>query len=282
MHPIGRRSFLTLTAASALPLSAKALDSVGVQLYTVRRILPKKPLETLKAIEQIGYREVEATADNIDSIWPSLRQTSLKPISEHLDTELFLRQQAKLPAAIEDARKRGFEYVVCPWIEPRDRGGVDMIRKLGDSLNKAGELCRKAGLTLCYHNHAFEYQPTPEGRLLDVLMKSTDPKLVSLELDVMWAHVGGVDPVSVLKQYGARIPLMHLKNVAADVKPRFNENIPRAAFKEVGNGAVDIPSVLRAAAQAGVKHYFVEQDETPGDPLESLRASFQYLQSLSL
>ncbi len=282
MHPIGRRSFLTIAAASALPLSAKALDSVGVQLYTVRRILPKKPLETLKAIEQIGYREVEATADNIDSIWPSLRQTSLKPVSEHLDTELFLRQQAKLPAAIEDARKRGFEYVVCPWIEPRDRGGVDMIRKLGDTLNKAGELCRKAGLTLCYHNHAFEYQPTPEGRLLDVLMKSTDPKLVSLELDVMWAHVGGVDPVSVLKQYGARIPLVHLKNVAADVKPRFNENIPQAAFKELGNGAVDIPSVLRAAAQAGVKHYFVEQDETPGDPLESLRASFQYLQSLSL
>ena len=282
MHPIGRRSFLTIAAASALPLSAKALDSVGVQLYTVRRILPKKPLETLKAIEQIGYREVEATADNIDSIWPSLRQTSLKPVSEHLDTELFLRQQAKLPAAIEDARKRGFEYVVCPWIEPRDRGGVDMIRKLGDTLNKAGELCRKAGLTLCYHNHAFEYQPTPEGRLLDVLMKSTDPKLVSLELDVMWAHVGGVDPVSVLKQYGARIPLVHLKNVAGDVKPRFNENIPRSAFKELGNGAVDIRSVLRAAVQAGVKHYFVEQDETPGDPLESLRASFQYLQSLSL
>ncbi len=101
-----------------------------------------------------------------------------------------------------------------------------MIRKLGASLNSAGELASKSGMRLCYHNHAFEYKPTEDGRLLDVLMKSTDPSLVSLELDVMWAQVAGVDPVSVLKQYGDRIPLLHLKNVAQGTKQRFNENDP--------------------------------------------------------
>jgi sugar phosphate isomerase/epimerase len=279
MPAIGRRSFLTL-AATAVSARARALKVVGVQLYTVRSILPLKPLETLRAIEQIGYREVEVTADNLDAIWPSLQQTSLKAVSEHLNTELFIRQQAKLPAALDDAKKRGFEYVVCPYIAPKDRGGVEVIRKLGETLNKAGELCRKAGLTLCYHNHAFEYQPTPDGRLLDVLMKTTDPKLVSLELDVMWAHVGGVDPVSILQQYGSRIPLVHLKNVAPSVQTRYNEEIPDNAFRELGNGVVDIPAVLRAAKKAGVKHYFVEQDHTPGDPLQSLRESFQYLEGL--
>src|ERR1700691_5520463 len=280
MPAIGRRSFLTL-AASAVSARARVLKVVGVQLYTVRSILPKKPLETLRAIEQIGYREVEVTADNLDAIWPSLRQTSLKAISAHLNTELFMRQQAKLPAALDDAKKRGFEYVVCPYIAPRDRGGVEVIRKLGDTLNTAGELCNKAGLRLCYHNHAFEYQPTPDGRLLDVLMKTADPKLVSLELDVMWARVAGVDPGSVLKQYGERIALVHLKNVATGTAQRFKEKIPRAAFHDPSDGAVDIPGVLRAAKQAGVKHYFVEQDETPGDPIESLRKSFQYLESLN-
>jgi sugar phosphate isomerase/epimerase len=279
MPAIGRRSFLTL-AATAVSARARALKVVGVQLYTVRSILPLKPLETLRAIEQIGYREVEVTADNLDAIWPSLQQTSLKAVSEHLNTELFIRQQAKLPAALDDAKKRGFEYVVCPYIAPKDRGGVEVIRKLGETLNKAGELCRKAGLTLCYHNHAFEYQPTPDGRLLDVLMKTTDPKLVSLELDVMWAHVGGVDPVSILQQYGSRIPLVHLKDVAPSVQTRYNEEIPDNAFRELGNGVVDIPAVLRAAKKAGVKHYFVEQDHTPGDPLQSLRESFQYLEGL--
>ena len=282
MPSISRRSFLsTAAAATAASLAARALEAVGVQLYTVRRVLPKNPLETLRAIEQIGYREVECTADHLDDIWPSLKQTSLKAVSVHLNEQVFIHQPEKLPAALEDAQKYGFEYVVCPWIDPRDRGGVEMIRKLGQTLNHAGELANKAGMRLCYHNHAFEYQPTPDGRLLDVLMKTTDPKLVNLELDVMWAHVAGVDPISILKHYGDRIPLVHLKNVAPGVAPRFNENIPRAAFHDLSNGAVDIPGVLRAAKQAGVKHYFVEQDETPGDPIESLRKSFQYLAGLS-
>ena len=279
MPAIARRSFLAL-AASAVSARARALKVVGVQLYTVRSILPRKPLETLRAIEQIGYREVEVTAENLDAIWPSLQQTSLKAVSAHLNDELFMREQAKLPAALDDAKKRGFEYVVCPYVKPGDRGGVEVIRKLGDTLNAAGELCRKAGLILCYHNHAFEYQPTPDGRLLDVLMQTADPKLVSLELDVMWAHVGGADPVSILQQYGSRIPLVHLKNVAPSVQTRYNEEIPDNAFRELGNGVVDIPAVLRAAKQAGVKHYFVEQDQTPGDPLQSLRESFQYLEGL--
>jgi sugar phosphate isomerase/epimerase len=282
MPSISRRSFLsTAAAATAASLAARALETVGVQLYTVRRVLPKNPLETLRAIEQIGYREVECTADHLDDIWPSLKQTSLKAVSVHLNEQVFIHQPEKLPAALEDAQKHGFEYVVCPWIDPRDRGGVEMIRKLGQTLNHAGELANKAGMRLCYHNHAFEYQPTPDGRLLDVLMKTTDPKLVNLELDVMWAHVAGVDPISILKHYCDRIPLVHLKNVAPGVAPRFNENIPRAAFHDLSNGAVDIPGVLRAAKQAGVKHYFVEQDETPGDPIESLRKSFQYLAGLS-
>jgi sugar phosphate isomerase/epimerase len=280
--PISRRSFLTTAAAAtAASLHASALPVVGVQLYTVRRVLPKKPLETLRAIEAIGYSEVECTAEHLDDIWPSLKQTSLKAVSVHLNEQIFIHQPEKLPAALDDAKKHGFEYVVCPWIEPRDRGGVEMIRKLGQTLNHAGELANKAGMHLCYHNHAFEYQPTPDGRLLDVLLKTTDPTLVSLELDVMWAQVAGVDPVSVLKQYGDRIPLVHLKNVATGTAQRFNEEIPSAAFHDLSNGAVDIPAVLRAAKQAGVKHYFVEQDETPGDPLDSLRKSFQYLESLS-
>ncbi|MGA2135220.1 MAG: sugar phosphate isomerase/epimerase [Bryobacteraceae bacterium] len=280
MPSVTRRTFVA-AAATAASLRARALSSVGVQLYTVRSVLPQHPLEVLRAIEKIGYREVECTADGLDAIWPSLKQTSLKPVSVHLNPQFFVHEPDQLPAALEDAKKRGFEYVVCPWIDPKDRGGVEMIRKLGESLNHAGELARQSGMRLCYHNHAFEYQPTPDGRLLDVLLKSTDPKLVSLELDVMWAHVGGADPVALLKQYGDRIPLVHLKNVAPGTAHRFNEMIPAAAFRELGNGEVDIAAVIHAAKQAGVKHYFVEQDQTPGNPLDSLRQSFQYLEGLS-
>ncbi|MEO7143638.1 MAG: sugar phosphate isomerase/epimerase [Bryobacteraceae bacterium] len=281
MPMIDRRSFLAF-AASALPAMARTLKIVGVQLYTVRSVLPKKPLETLQAIEKIGYREVECTAADLSGpVWTALKQTSMKPVSVHLGTDLFIRQQDKLPAAIDDAKQRGFQYVVCPYVAPRDRGGADVARKLGETLNKAGEMAHKAGMHLCYHNHAFDFQPTPDGTLLDILLRTADPKYVGLELDIMWAQVAGVDPVSVLKKYGRRVELVHLKNVAPGVAQRYDEGIPRNAFREVGNGVIKIAPVLKAAAQAGVKHYFVEQDQTPGDPVDSLRQSYEYLEKLN-
>lgn len=281
MHMIHRREFLAMAAASASIGHARTLKSIGVQLYTVRSLLNDKHEATLKALAEIGFREAEAVGASVPKIWDSLKATSMKPVSVHLDTALFTTAQDKLPAALDDAKTRGFEYVVCPYIAPKDRGGVDVIRKLADTLNKAGEVCRKNGLKLCYHNHAFEFEPAGDGTLLDVLLKTADAKLVGLELDIMWAQVAGVDPVSVLERYGKRVWLMHLKNVAKDVPRQYHEKVPREAFREVGNGAIDIPAVLRAAHKAGVQHYFVEQDQTPGDPVESLRRSYEYLSSLN-
>jgi sugar phosphate isomerase/epimerase len=56
--------------------------------------------------------------------------------------------------------------------------------------------------------------------------------------------------------------------------------VPRTAFKEIGSGVLDFPAILKAAPGAGVKHYFVEQDQTPGDPLDSLKKSIDYLNSI--
>src|SRR5207248_6059443 len=98
MTHINRRSFLATAIVAAA--HARTLKTIGVQLYTVRSILPEKPLETLKALEQIGYREAEVVQAGIDKIWAALKQTSLKPVSLHMDTALFTRNQDKLPAAL--------------------------------------------------------------------------------------------------------------------------------------------------------------------------------------
>jgi len=68
-----------------------------------------------------------------------------------------------------------------------------------------------------------------------------------------------------------------LKDKAQGTEQRFNEAVPRTAFKELGNGTLDFAAILKAAAGAGVRHYFVEQDQTPGDPIESLKQSWDYL-----
>jgi sugar phosphate isomerase/epimerase len=270
-------------AATMAPLAAaRNLKTLGVQLYTVRSILPGKPLETLQEIEKTGYREVEAVMDGLDKIWPALEKTKLKAVSLHADESLFApgREEA-LETVIGDAKKRGFEYLVFPYLPPKQRGGLDTIRSLAERLNKAGERCRAAGLKLCYHNHAFEFDNKERRVPFDVLAETVDPKLVHFELDIFWVSVAGLDPVQMLDRYSGRIPLLHLKDKAEGTPLQYNESVSRRAFKEVGSGVIQIPAVLKAANSAGVQHYFVEQDFTPGNPLVSLRQSYDYLKRIN-
>ena len=85
-----RREFLQATSlAAALGAAGRSaqLKTLGVQLYTVRGVLPQKPQETLKAIRAIGYQEVEATYAGLDALWPALQESGLKPVSIHLDSK---------------------------------------------------------------------------------------------------------------------------------------------------------------------------------------------------
>lgn len=284
MTPMTRRSFTfsTLAAASlATPAFGRKLSTFGVQLYTVRSIINKDPERILNEIEAAGYKEIEATSDNLDKIMEAAHKTKLKPVSVHLETDLFTKHRDKLGPVLEDMKKRGFAYVVCPYIDPKERGGVDVMKQLADNLDKAGAQCMGAGLKLCYHNHAFEFASAGEGAgtLMDVLLANTDPKHLGWEMDIFWVSVTGNDPVELLKKYSKRVELMHLKDKADGVAKRFDENVPRSAFKEVGGGTMELKAILHTATEVGVKHFFVEQDATPGDPLASLKVSASYLKS---
>jgi sugar phosphate isomerase/epimerase len=170
---------------------------------------------------------------------------------------------------------------VFPYLPPAERGGLDVIKGLAEKLNRAGEKCRGAGLNFCYHNHAFEFEPISGTTPVQVLADNTDKKLVGFEADLFWVSVAGHDPVEFLKKMSGRVPLIHLKDKAEGTKVQYNESVPKTAFKEVGHGVIDWAKVLDAAASAGVQHYFVEQDQTPGDPVESLRQSCAYVSKLN-
>jgi sugar phosphate isomerase/epimerase len=272
------------SVAATLYATARAeqLKTVGLQLYTVRTILPEKPAETLNAIDAIGYREAEATFAGLDKIWGALTATRLKPVSIHLDSALLSKgSDDEIARTMDGLKQKGFSYAVYPYLPPAERGGLDAIKKLAAGLNRAGEKAHAAGLNFCYHNHAFEFEPM-EGTLpFQVLMDNTDKKNVGLEMDVFWVSVAGHDPVEMLGKYAGRVPLLHLKDKASGTPVMYKESVARTAFKEVGNGVLDWPKILRAASAAGVQHYFVEQDQTPGDPIDSLRQSFNFISKLN-
>jgi len=275
MPPITRRAFsAALLAASGLSAAKLTPQNLGVQIYTVRNILAPDAAKVLNEIHAIGYSELEATADTVANAWPAIQGSGLKLTSLHLNTKPTDQQFA-------DAKAKGFTYAVVPYIPPAMRGGVDVMKKLAASLLDSGKRAHEHGLELCYHTHAFEYEPMDGTTPLTILMGETDPKFVQLELDVFWAAVAGHDPVALLKQYSGRVPLLHLKDKAKGLlpSPQFNEKVPNELFKEVGSGSLNFPAILKAANAAGVKHYFVEQDQSP-DPLASLRQSHSYLTEL--
>jgi sugar phosphate isomerase/epimerase len=281
---MNRRQLLASFAAGSLGLQARKIKSIGCQLYTLRSVIDANPKAIFDQLREAGYGEVEVVRGNLAKIWDSLKQSKLKAVSLHIDTQYFTTQQDKLGPALDDAKAKGFKYVVCPYIAPADRGGVDVIKKLADTLNKAGEKCKAAGTQLCYHNHAFEFEPVPggKGNLLDVLMASTDPALVGLEFDIMWSAVGGMDPIAVLQKYKGRIPLMHVKDLGPNITVRYNERVPKEAFKEAGAGVLELKQIIKAGMDNGTKHFFVEQDQTPGDPMASLKQSIAYLKKLDV
>jgi sugar phosphate isomerase/epimerase len=280
-----RREFLQATSlAAALSAAGRAaqLKTLGVQLYTVRTVLPQKPKETLKAIRDIGYQEVEATYAGLDALWPVLQASGLKPVSIHLDSKLVTQGNIDdLSPIFDKLKQRGFQYAVFPYLPEPERGGIDVIKGISEKFNRAGEKCRAAGMSFCYHNHAFEFATEKGATLFQVMLDNTDKKLVAYEVDVFWVSVAGLDPVEMIQKLSDRVLLLHLKDKAEGTPVMYKESVPRTAFKEVGNGVVDWPKVLRAAAVAKVAHYFVEQDQTPGDPVDSLRQSFGYLSKLT-
>jgi sugar phosphate isomerase/epimerase len=288
---LSRRELLALSLAGIGPLALACRSesavtaqastrSWGVQLYTVRDQMRTDPAATLKAIADIGYRELEILQGTLSTIAPLAKKLGLTMVSSHLDAATIAG--AGLAEFVAQAKDHGLRYIVIPYVapdkRPTDRAGYEA---LAAQFNRVGEVVAKAGLQPCYHNHAFEFGADRDGtRWLDVLMRATEPSRMKLELDVFWVAVTGANPLDVIKQYSGRIALMHLKDRNAKTEKTLVETVPRDSFVEVGSGVLQFPAILTAARAAGVEHYFVEQDYTPGDPIASLKKSYGYLASL--
>ncbi len=301
-----RRKFLQISALAGLGLPLirctqepptenvsfdQLIESVGVQLYTVRDPLSSNPEETLQGIADIGYNTIEtAGIDLLQNYSATIEDLGLQPVSAHFNFAYITGSEDNpgisstsstegYDEVIQTATDWSMKYVVLPYLPAEMRGGIDDYKKLSEQMNYAAEIASEAGLKFCYHNHSFEFEPMEGSTPMETILDNTDPELVGIEADLFWVGIGGLDPVEFMKQHTGRITLLHLKDMAADA-PQSYSGAPSEAFKEVGAGVFDFNEILHTAADTGVEHCFVEQDQTPGDPLTSIRQSYNYLQSL--
>jgi sugar phosphate isomerase/epimerase len=175
--------------------------------------------------------------------------------------------EVELDREIDFCQQFECRHITLSWLDPEERRDVS---RLAERLNALGRRCREAEITFSHHNHDFEFVRTDGGVFLDELLAATDPHLVALELDVYWAAYAGADPVTYLRRYAGRIPLLHLKDMSED-----------RSFADVGEGILDMEGILRSAADGGTRWYIVENDQPGPQPLESARRSLENLRKMT-
>lgn len=283
--PSTRRAFLRAATGTALAAGAAAAwtgtaaagdaaargrhippNRIGIQLYTVRKMMSESVEDTLRFLSRVGYAEVEfaglfghSPADLRDL----LRELRLRSPSSHVSIP---SREDDLEQLLEQARVLGQRWIVLPYFTAED---LDAYHQLAEHLNWAGEIARRHGIRVGYHNHDHEFAPIGGTRPYDVLLSETDPRLVDFELDIYWALAAGVDPVALFDRAPRRFPLCHAKGMTAD-----------GAMTDLGDGVIDYGRVFAEKARSGMQHYFVERDDQP-HPRETARDGYCHLRDLT-
>jgi sugar phosphate isomerase/epimerase len=285
MTIFSRRSFLKASGALAAAayvgserlIAAQLHLPIGLQLYSVRNLLPKNFEGTLQQLAAAGYKEVEAAGyfdKTAADFGNALNKAGLKCVSTHHQLTQLKTQFDQL---IEYGQALGLEYIICSWAgvhrDPTRKGelNLDDWRYVADQFNAIGEKVKAAGMTFGYHNHVVEFGTENGTVFFDELLKRTDPKLVVFEMDCGWVVGGGHNPVEYLSKFPERFPLLHVKDMVKEPDGKLRNVV-------MGKGFVDYKPIFRAAT--GLKHYFIEQEEFEGDPMMELREDADYMKKL--
>lgn len=295
-----QRSSIALAAASCLPAFASATKTgplgkpIGIQLYTVRGETQRDLKGTLKTLSDIGFREVEM-AGYYDMGAKELRSMlldfNLAPTSTHQGLNDLLNETQK---KVDYVAELGVKHLIVPFPAvpdnrfdklPKDSKQtiansmtLDDWKWVAEQLNKIGEVSKKAGITTGYHNHNLEFRTIDGVVAYDQLLKSTDPALVTMELDIAWVVAAGLDPVAYLKNHPNRFSLLHVKDVKKDIKTVVD--VVETTTTEVGSGKVDWKKLFAACDPNRIKHYYYEQEHWDGPVIEAAKTSFDYLSTL--
>jgi sugar phosphate isomerase/epimerase len=254
---------------------------IGLQLYSLRDQFKKDVPGTLDEVKSFGIKYVElAGTYNVPpaQFKEQLNARGIEAVSGHYPFERF---RDDVEGIARESKALGLKYAGCAWIPHQGDFNEKTAREAAAVFNQAGEALAKHGLKFFYHTHGYEFQPHGEGTLFDLLMTETNPKYVSYEMDIFWIVHPGQDPVKLLKKYGKRWELMHLKDMKKGTPTGLltgGSDVKNDAA--LGTGQIDMASILRAAKKAGVKWYFIE-DESPWSE-QQIPQSLRFLEQVKL
>lgn len=291
-----RRTFIRTTVGTSLALAQTqtllALEAenayrknIGIQLYTLRNELGKDPAGTLKQVAADGYKQVELYGfPNADAMIAGAKEAGLEISSAHFEWDAVVNPKdvamSDFSKILEKAHQIGLSHLVIPYLQEPNRKSLDDYKKVAAHANQAAAMAKKAGIQLSYHNHNFEFEPKDAGKSgYDILTEEFSPEM-QFEIDVFWVKAAGLDPIALIKKLSGRVSQLHLKDLKEGIAtPSFSTALPANAFQPLGAGVVSMEPIIVAAKAAGVKHFHVEQDQSPA-PLNDIQRSITYLRNL--
>lgn len=280
---------------------------LGVQLFTIPKMVDTDFVGTLSLLSEIGYKEVEFfgpypfSAEETKAQWNQmkhmmglsndafyghsvsevatlLKERNLTAPSMHTD---LISLQKKLDEMLDLVAPLAPRYLVIPALM-EGRSSLDDYKKLVEEFNRFGEKMAPYNMKFVYHNHGYEHIEM-EGEIpMDYLLTHTDPKYVDFELDIFWMSAAGADPVTYLKKYPNRYKLLHLKDASEKFRFAGDGGTPdqwMAGFSKMidpGDGVLAVDEIIKVAEEIGVTHYFLERDLAP-QPEQTLKNSFSNL-----
>jgi sugar phosphate isomerase/epimerase len=290
-----RRSFLKTSAAGALgvmtlgPLGCttgvandKKGFGVGLQLYSIRDAMAEDVPGSLKKVSELGYKYLEL-AGYTDGKFYGYAPAEFKKLANDLGMEILSSHtmveaegitldNAKIMADAHAALDA--KYCVQPWVNEPDRN-IESYKKMIGDWNQVGEIMKGVGIQFGYHNHNFEFLNT-DGIVpyYDIFLPEMDAELITMEIDLYWATKAGQDPVEMFNKYPGRFQLFHLKDMYEESAPYFE--VLKDDISPVGAGIIDFKRIMAAKEVAGMKHFFVEDDnQGNGKPFEGIGTSIK-------
>ncbi len=269
---------------------------IALQLYSVRDELLADFEGTLQKVKDMGYDGVEFAGlkgKSYAEVKEICDKIGLVPVSAHVTLQDFAKG---VEEAVAGFKSLGAKQVVIPAVPTKDmRPDGENFHVLIDTAKAIGEVCKKHGMMLAYHNHDFEFVKIGGEYGLDVLYSEVPADLLQTQIDTCWANVGGVNPAEYVRKYAGRMYTVHLKdfvgqkndNMYALIGVKDDAEKKAAAQTEfelrpVGYGVQDFPSIIEAAVESGAQWLIVEQDRPSmgKTPLECAEMSINYLKSL--
>jgi sugar phosphate isomerase/epimerase len=240
---------------------------IGVQLIIYGKRGSEDLPGVLREVKATGYDGVETgnlySRYSKDEVRHLLDEAGLAITGCHAGFDAF-RNPDDVESAIAFLKDVDARYLMVSGVGDLKQG----LKAYDDAIEvfeRTGRQCRDAGIDFCYHNHAWEFEPT-EGQIpMHYLCERTDPALVKLCIDVYWVHVGGEDPATFIKRYADRAAYFHFKDGRKGV------------FTELGLGDVDFDRLMPEVRAVSPEWIVYEQDRTDRDPEESLQISRTFL-----